>query len=177
MLDKAKRVLILGCSGSGKSTLTRLICDHYSLPAVHLDKHFWSPGWTTPSTEKWREKVIKLSNDDQWVMDGTYSDTFDIRFPLADLIIIVNLPRITCLYRVIMRIFKYSKKKRRPDIALGCDEKFNLNFYKYIWTYNQKELPQILDAIKTHECEEKVIFLSTNREVSTFVSDNISAKG
>ena len=170
-LDASHRILILGCSGSGKSTLTRLISEKYDRPAVHLDVHFWKPNWVQTPTEQWREKVKKLVLPKSWVMDGTFSESFDLRFPAADLIIVVNLPRITCLYRAIKRVLKYSKANRRPDMADGCDETFDLDFYKYIWTYNKKVFPKVLDAIEKYDCKNKVIHLKTNQEVSRFIGE------
>jgi adenylate kinase family enzyme len=170
ILDGAKKILVLGCSGSGKSTLTRLISEKYSLPAVHLDIHFWKEGWVETPRADWLPIVEKLSQEDRWVMDGTFSESFDLRFPRADIIILVNMPRLLCLYRVITRKLKYSKTNRRIDMAEGCDETFDLNFYKYIWTFNQKVLPKIDEAIKRHQCESKLISLRSPKEVEIFIS-------
>lgn len=164
-----QRILILGCSGSGKSTLTRLICDKYNLPPIHLDTHFWNPNWVeTPKTE-WRLKVEELCKADFWVMDGTFSESFDLRFPLADKVIVVNLPRFICLYRAIKRVFMYDKKTRRPDMADGCDETFDLEFYKYIWRYNKNVLPKISEAIEKFDCQDKTIYLTSSRDVQAFL--------
>jgi adenylate kinase family enzyme len=167
-LSDSERILILGCSGSGKSTLARKICEKYRLPAIFLDVYFWQPNWIETPQKEWREKVKELVRVDRWVMDGTFSESFDLRFPFADKIIIVNLPRTICLYRAIARVLKYSRIKRRPDMADGCDETFDLGFYKYIWNYNKKVLPQINQAIKDYHCEGKVIYLSSTNEVEKF---------
>lgn len=171
VLDGAKKVIVLGCSGSGKSTLTRLISEKCSLPAVHLDIHFWKPGWTETPRDEWIPIVEKLSSQERWVMDGTFSESFDIRFPKADKIILVNMPRCLCLFRVLTRKFKYSKVNRRPDMAEGCDESFDFNFYKYIWSYNEKVLPNVYQAIEKHGCEKKLISLVTPHEVNIFISN------
>ncbi len=69
-----------------------------------------------------------------------------------------------------MRKFRYSKSIRRPDMAEGCDESIDLNFYKYIWTYNEKVLPQIHMAVARHNCENKLINLSSPRNVDKFLA-------
>ncbi len=168
-LSEAKTILVVGCSGGGKSTLTQILSQKYDLPAVHLDIYFWQPGWTITPMDKWREKVKELTNQDKWVMDGTFSESFDLRFPAADKIIILKLPRLVCLYRAITRVFKYSKKDRRPDMAEGCDETFDFKFYQYIWTYDRKVFPKITKAIEVYNCEKKVVYLKSHEEVEFFV--------
>jgi adenylate kinase family enzyme len=49
-----KRIAILGCSGAGKSTLARILGHRFGLPVIHLDQHYWRPGWVEPSKEEWR---------------------------------------------------------------------------------------------------------------------------
>ena len=39
------------------------------------------------SAEEWRKKIIDLVEQDEWIMDGNYASTFDLRLPKADTII------------------------------------------------------------------------------------------
>lgn len=167
--QKPQKILILGCSGSGKSTLARFISENLEIPTIHLDVFFWQPGWIEMPSEQWREEVKNLASSDCWVMDGTFPDTFDLRIPQADMIIVIKLPIFLCLYRAVARVFKYSKTKRRLDMASGCDEKVDFSFYKYIWTFNQKVYPRIISGIKEHKAEEKTVFLNSRQEVTNFM--------
>jgi adenylate kinase family enzyme len=171
ILEGAKKILVIGCSGSGKSTLTKLIAKKYSLPAVHLDIHFWKAGWIETPRDEWIPMVEKLTMGDRWVMDGTFAETFDLRFPHADKIILVNKSALVCLYRVIIRKLKYSKTRRRVDMAEGCDETFDLKFYKYIWTFNELVLPKIYEGIQKHQCENKLVSLKTPKDVEKFITN------
>ncbi|PCJ21595.1 MAG: hypothetical protein COB02_03080 [Candidatus Cloacimonadota bacterium] len=167
------KILVLGCSGSGKSTLTRALAKKLNLPVIHMDIHFWNENWVETPKVEWREKVKKLSEKNQWIMDGTFSSSLDLRFPFADTIIILNFSRVICLYRAIRRVFKYSKKYRRSDMAIGCDEKVDFDFYKYIWKYNQKTMPRIMDALDEYDCRHKVIYLNNNHELKSFLKNLI----
>src|SRR3712207_8660343 len=40
------------------------------LPLIHLDSHFWNPGWVAPSVEEWRERQRRLLAGDAWIADG-----------------------------------------------------------------------------------------------------------
>ena len=102
-------------------------------------------------------------------MDGTFANSFDIRFPQSDLIILLDQPRLLCMTRALLRVFKYNKIDRRPDMAEGCEESFDFEFYKYIWSYNRKVFPQILAAIKKYSCESKVIYLASDRDAKALL--------
>src|SRR3954464_11046350 len=95
-----RRVMVIGGPGSGKTTFTRQLADILGLQPIHLDLHFWQSGWRLPDPAAWREHVIALSATSDWVMDGNYSSTFDIRMPRADTLIWLDYPRATYLRRV-----------------------------------------------------------------------------
>ncbi|MEO9901595.1 isopentenyl transferase family protein [Nisaea sp.] len=46
------RVLILGCPGAGKSTAARSLAKITGLPVIHLDRHYWEPGWVRPGPDE-----------------------------------------------------------------------------------------------------------------------------
>ena len=64
--------MIVGAGGAGKSRLAREMAELLDLPIIHLDRHFWNPGWVEPDRKGWRRKVVELSSRDAWVMDGNY---------------------------------------------------------------------------------------------------------
>lgn len=165
------RVLVIGCSGGGKSTLTRALSEKLNLTPIHLDVHFWLPGWQETPKDEWYKKVSELAKNQKWVMDGTFAGTFDLRFPVADRIIFLNLPAIVCLWRAITRVFKYSRKNSRPDMASGCHEKMDLEFYRYIWTFKRQVHPLIEDAIIKYDCRKKLIVLNSDSEVDKFLAN------
>lgn len=55
-----RRVVIVGNGGSGKSTLARQLGEILGLDLIHLDVHFWHPGWVPTPRAQWREIVAEL---------------------------------------------------------------------------------------------------------------------
>ena len=127
------KIAIIGYSGSGKSTLARKLGEQYNIPVLHFDTvQFW-PNWEIRSRED-KEAMTKafLDANDEWVIDGNYSKlSFQRRIEEADVIILLLFNKISCLYRVTRRYLKY-KNSTRPDMAVGCKEKLDWEFIKWI---------------------------------------------
>ena len=91
-LEIGRRVLVTGMAGSGKSTFSRSLAAKTGLPVIHLDLHFWKPGWVAPSEREWREKQRGLLAGDAWIADGNYHETLDLRLERADTVVFLDTP-------------------------------------------------------------------------------------
>ena len=69
----------------------------------------------------------ELVKEDEWIIDGNYGGTMDIRMNAADTIIFLDIHRTICVYRAFKRIVQY-RNKTRPDMGAGCEERFDLQF-------------------------------------------------
>ncbi len=137
------RIAVVGCSGAGKSTLTRALAARTGIPAFHLDQLYWQPGWKPhPDSAAFRAAVDGIIAGERWILDGGFFDSLGpARFERADAVVLFDLPARLCLYRAVKRWLTY-RGEARPDLAPGCPEKFDLEFYRYILTYRAKQLPQ-----------------------------------
>jgi adenylate kinase family enzyme len=142
-----RRVLVVGSPGAGKTTLAKQIGQRTALPVVHLDQHFWRPGWELPDMKDWRKQVIALADAPAWVMDGNYSNTYDVRMPPADTLVWLDYPRTTCMRRVLFRTLT-GYGRTRPDLPDRCPERFDLPFLRYVWDFPKKHRPRIAQAIE-----------------------------
>src|ERR1700754_1414770 len=116
-----RRILIVGNSGGGKATLARRLGEKLKLPVIHLDVIFWKPGWGEIGDDLFRVEVERALRAPEWICDGNFAGTGDLRMPLADAIVWLDEPRIVCLFRAIMRAVTYRGRHKRPDMAEGCD--------------------------------------------------------
>lgn len=168
-IDFGRRILITGSSGAGKTTLARKIAEKLSLPLIHLDQHFWLPNWQKPNMEDWHRRVSELVKSDEWIIEGNYASTFDVRFPRATTLIHFDLPRLLCLYRCLSRRLKTGKKVR-SDMAVGCEERFEWEFYKYVWSYPNVHGPIVFD-FKDKIFKGKFIRLTSLKDVQELQRD------
>ena len=163
-----ERIAIIGPSGSGKSTLARQLGERLALPVIHLDAHFWSAGWVGAEKTQWRETVGSLVRREQWIIDGNYSSTMDLRLPRAETIIFLDFPRWLCLLRVLRRWLTYYGDTR-PDLPDGCPEKVDFEFLRWIWDYPQHSRPHTLALLQSLEDEKQIIRLGSPGAVRVFL--------
>ena len=90
MYSKMKKILVIGCCGAGKSTFSKKLHKILKLPLIHLDTYYHKPNWEEPEKEDWKKIVSSLAHRKEWIMDGNFSDTFDIRIPRSDTIIYLD---------------------------------------------------------------------------------------
>ncbi|RCW39737.1 adenylate kinase family enzyme [Paenibacillus prosopidis] len=122
-----KKIILIGSGGSGKSTLARQLGEKLKIKVYHLDALFWKPNWTGVPKDEQRKVQNDLVKEDEWIIDGNYGGTMDIRLNAADTIIFLDFPRIICVFRAFKRMVQY-RNKIRPDMGEGCEERFPLSF-------------------------------------------------
>jgi len=167
-LTSNKRWLIVGCGGAGKSTMALEMAQALDLPVIHLDQHFWNPGWVETSKAAWAEKVAALIAQDEWIMDGNYGGTLTLRLTRADVVVLLDLPVWQCVWGIFRRgLFE---RGRRPDLADGCEEQLpDRDFLWYVLTYKWRPRGRLLAKVAAAP-HVSFIRLRSRRAVSAFVA-------
>jgi adenylate kinase family enzyme len=101
-----RQVVATGLAGSGKSTLAVALAARTGLPVVYLDLHYWKPGWFAPSESEWRDKQRVVLAGDEWIADGNYHETLDLRLERADTLVVLDMPWWRCSGRALLRGFR-----------------------------------------------------------------------
>ena len=168
-----KRILILGCCGAGKSTFARLLSEKIGIGIIHLDKEYWNPGWVETPKGEWEDKVKELVKQEEWIMDGNYLGSLDIRLPRADTIIYLDRSTHVCLFRVLKRIWKYHGEVR-PDMVEGCKERFDLNFLHYVAVFNLVKKKKVINKIKKTNTTQNLHIFKEALQLNIFLDGAIS---
>ena len=164
------KIAIVGYSGSGKSTTARIIGEKYSIPVLHLDSVHWMKNWTERPVDESVQIVSDfMHSNDSWVIDGNYKKLCQTeRFAQADKIIFFGFNRFTCLFRIIKRWLKF-RGKTRPDIAVGCNEKIDYEFIRWVLIDGRTAEKQKGYQNMCKKYSNKVVILKTQRQVDDFI--------
>jgi adenylate kinase family enzyme len=163
-----RRVAIVGCPGSGKSTLALQLGERLGLPVVHLDRLHWRPGWQAPPDDEWAETVRDAAAGERWIIDGNYGGTLKPRIDRADTVVMLDLPRRACLWRVAKRWARY-RGRQRPEMGDGCPERLDAGFIKWIWDYPRRSRPKTLALLRAKP-DGRVFILRSARDIADFLA-------
>lgn len=163
-----KRVIVIGSCGAGKSTFSRRLHEITKLKLIHLDKIYHLPNWEEPPDDEWLETVRKIVGDDEWIIDGNFGGSMEMRLERCDTVIWLDLPRRVCVWRVLERNWRY-RNTVRPDMAEGCEEKFNLEFIRYVWRFRKDKNPAIKMRLEKVADSKTIFHLKSKREIKIFL--------
>ena len=162
-----KKVIVIGSGGSGKSTFARELGERTGIKVIHLDQEYWRPNWEKTPVDEWEAKVAAMLERDSWIIDGNFGGTREMRMRVADTIIFLDLPRRVCLYRIFKRTVKYYDRSR-PDMTEGCNERFDLEFIRWVWNYPNVTRNRVLTAMQEFP-DKTLIRLRSSSEVSEYL--------
>ncbi|EFV76985.1 topology modulation protein [Cytobacillus pseudoceanisediminis] len=167
-----RRIMVIGISaGAGKSTFARKLGEKTGIEVHHLDAVFWKPGWVESRLSEFSDGQRELVKKQQWIIEGNYSNTFEIRAAACDTVIYLELPLYLCLYRVLKR-WLTNLGKTRPDMAAGCKEKMDWKFIKFILTTYRTRKKKMAERLDRFAAEgKKVIVLKNKPDIDSFIED------
>ena len=161
-----RKILVIGSCGAGKSTLAKELSKKLNLPLIVLDQLYWNKNWERTPRDVWRKKVEELVKGDSWVIDGNHQNTFDLRFPVCDTVILLDINRFVCFWR----IWKRRMLKNRVDQLDNCEEKIDFNFMKWVlWDYPGRGRKEIVQFIEKYN-EKNIIVINSNKQINNIDS-------
>lgn len=164
------KIAVIGYAGAGKSTLARTLGARYGIPVLHFDTVQFNPNWQEREREEAHRMVHEFMENPEWVMDGTYSKfEYERRLAEADQIVILSLPRMTCLFRAVKRYVSF-RGKTRPDMADGCCEKLDPEFVWWLlWAGRTKKKRRKFQSVVA-QYPEKTVVLRSQRDIDRYLA-------
>jgi adenylate kinase family enzyme len=166
-----ERILVMGSSGSGKSTFAHRLSAITGIPVVSLDALFWKPGWVESDGREFAQRVSDAANHPRWIMDGNFiSHAGDLRRNLADAVIWFDLPTRTCMTGIVTRIAG-SYGRVRPEMAPGCPERIDPEFFNYVWTYRRSQRPKLLRYFEELRPDQALICFTKRAQADQYLAN------
>lgn len=160
--SRMKKVMVIGCPGSGKSTFSRALQKRTNLPLFYLDRMNWKPDRTTVEREVFLARLQAVLQQEEWIIDGNYASTMELRLRACDTVIFLDYPTQVCLDGIRER-----QGKPRPDMP-WVETQEDEEFLDFIKRYNRESRPQVMQLLEQYADKTRII-LSSREEADCFL--------
>ena len=158
-----KKVIVIGCPGSGKSTVSRALHNKTGIPLYHLDMMFWNADKTTVEKEVFLERLSDVLEKDEWIIDGNYSSTMELRMTACDTVIFLDYPLAICLDGIRER-----RGKPRSDMP-WIETEEDAKFIEFIEKYNDEQRPKVLELLEKYREGRNIFIFKSRVEAEEFI--------
>ena len=151
-----KKIIVIGCPGSGKSVFSRALHNKTGVPLFHLDMMYWNADKTTVEKKVFLERLSVVLEMDEWIIDGNYQSTMELRIQMCDTVVFLDYPLDVCLDGI-----KARRGVPRSDMP-WIETEEDVEFVKFIKNFNEQSKPKIMELLAKYSDKNIVVF--TNRE-------------
>ena len=117
------KITIVGASGSGKTTLGYELSRHFGIPLTDLDELLWLPHWRQREESDFIARMLAATAETDWIVSGNHTAMRDRLFPQLDLLIWLDLPLQTLLWRAYKR--SWQRIRQRQLVCNGNRESWS----------------------------------------------------
>ena len=162
-----KKVIVIGCPGSGKSTVSRALHNKTGIPLYHLDMMYWNADKTTVEKSVFLERLFAVLEKDEWIIDGNYGSTMELRMSACDTVIFLDYPICVCLNGI-----KERRGKPRSDMP-WIETEEDEEFIEFIKNYNEQQKPKVLELLEKYRDKNIIIFTSREQSDAFLNGENL----
>ena len=161
-----KKIIVIGCPGSGKSTVSRALHSKTGIPLYHLDMLNWNADKTTVEKSVFRERLSAVLAQDEWIIDGNYGSTMELRMAVCDTVIFLDYPLDVCLDGI-----KKRRGKPRSDMP-WIETEEDAEFIEFIKSYSEQQKPKVMELLEKYG-DKNIIILESREQADAFLNGEI----
>ena len=161
------KIIVIGCPGSGKSTFSKKLGKFLNIPLFHLDMLYHNEDGTHISKEELGEKLKTIfKENNNWIIDGNYQRTLEMRIKECDTIFLLDYPIEVCLAGAEARI-----GTQREDLPF-IEEKLDESFKQSIINFSKEKLPQIYELLERYKDSKRIVIFKSREEADEYILSN-----
>ncbi len=158
-----QRAIIIGSPGAGKSTFARKLRDRTDIPLYYLDQIWHKPDRTNISSKEFDSRLYAILDRKQWIIDGNYLRTLEVRIQACDTIYFLDYPVAVCLEGARSRI-----GKSREDMS-WTETEFDAEFKEWILHFPKRQRPQLCSLIEKYRNQKTVHSFRSRQETDDYL--------
>lgn len=158
-----KKVIVIGCPGSGKSVFSRELHRRTGLPLYHLDNLFWNADRTTVPKDLFRARLSAILAESEWIIDGNYNATMEMRMAACDTVIFLDYPTDVCISGIRARV-----GQKREDIP-WVEQEVDAEFLSFVEKYNEESRPKVMALLQQY-ADRQIIVLESRAAGDAFLA-------
>ena len=159
-----KRIIVIGCPGSGKTTFAEKLHNKTGLPLYHLDAIWHKPDRTHIPRDEFDTRIGEIFAEEEWIIDGNYSRTIEMRLKECDTVFLFDLPTEVCLEGATERL-----GKGRYDMP-WIDTELDPCLKSEIECYGEKNRPTVYDLLARYREGREIIIFKKREEADEFLA-------
>ena len=99
----------------------------------------------------------------EWVIDGNYGSTMELRMAACDTVIFLDYPLDICLDGI-----KERRGKPRSDMP-WIETEEDAEFIEFMKSYNEQQKPKVLELLKKYN-DKNIIILESREQADAFLN-------
>ena len=157
------KIIIIGCPGSGKTTFAKKLNHITELPLYHLDAIWHKSDKTHITREDFDLRISKILDMPEWIMDGNYNRTIEVRLRACDTVFLFDLPTDLCIQGAIDRL-----GKDREDLP-WIEQELTSELKHSIEEFPQSSFPRIYELLEQYGEDKTVIVFRSIEEADAYL--------
>lgn len=157
------KVIVIGCPGSGKTTFAEKLQKCTGLPLYYLDAIWHKPDKTHIPREEFDQRISEIFATPEWIIDGNYNRTIEMRLQQCDTVFLFDLPTEVCLQGATERL-----GKGRYDLP-WIEKELDPEFESFIKKFSNTALPKIYELLDKYGENRNIFVFKSRKDADEYI--------